>query len=77
MSRQNQTKTMKPGKKIINTATKGSPRDEAQKERMTVCNILSSHSELCVMMLKINKNLEKTTISTFAEGSFECMPLNV
>lgn len=71
MNKKNPTK---PGKKphLINTA-QGCPRDEAQEEEMTVCNILRRHSELCVKMLITNTNLEKTTVSTFAQGSFECL----
>lgn len=68
-NKNNQTRILK---EIINIG-QGYPRDEAQEEEMTVCNILRRHSELCAIMLIINTNSEKTTISTSAQGSFECL----
>lgn len=70
MNKQKQPNQKK--KNLINTA-QGCPRDGAQEEEMTVCNILRRHSELCAMTLITNTNLEKTTISSFAQGSFECL----
>lgn len=54
---------------LINTA-QGCP-DEAEEAGNTVCNFLSRHSELGVMTLIINPDLEKTTIPD--QGSFECL----